>query len=60
MLLLKLKWKAFDRYPDEEAGQVPIAFVVKRIGSFINESQIMDLIAKQVINLFMLFSYTIG
>ncbi|XP_059657733.1 4-coumarate--CoA ligase-like 9 isoform X2 [Cornus florida] len=35
-------------YPDEEAGQVPMAFVVRRSGSTIGESQIMDFVAKQV------------
>ncbi|XP_059304098.1 4-coumarate--CoA ligase-like 9 [Lycium ferocissimum] len=35
-------------YPDEEAGQIPMAYVVRRPGSIISESQIMDIIAKQV------------
>ncbi|MCD9639758.1 hypothetical protein HAX54_024479 [Datura stramonium] len=35
-------------YPDEEAGQIPMAYVVRRPGSTINESQIIDVIAKQV------------
>ncbi|KAF8036945.1 hypothetical protein BT93_B0003 [Corymbia citriodora subsp. variegata] len=35
-------------YPDEEAGQIPMAFVVRKPGSNITESQIMDFIAKQV------------
>ena len=38
-----------DRYPDEEAGQVPMAFVTKRSGSGVDESQIKDFIAKQVL-----------
>ena len=37
------------RYPDEEAGQAPMAFVVKRAGSVVHESDIMDFIAKQVL-----------
>ncbi|XP_004310199.1 PREDICTED: 4-coumarate--CoA ligase-like 6 isoform X1 [Fragaria vesca subsp. vesca] len=35
-------------YPDEESGQVPMAFVVRRLGSSVDESQVMDYIAKQV------------
>ncbi|KAK3439789.1 hypothetical protein EUGRSUZ_B00137 [Eucalyptus grandis] len=35
-------------YPDEEAGQIPVAFVVRKPGSNITESQVMDFIAKQV------------
>lgn len=35
-------------FPDEEAGQVPMAFVVKQFQSTISESQIKDFIAKQV------------
>lgn len=35
-------------YPDEEAGQIPMAFVVRKPGSTITESQVMDYVAKQV------------
>ncbi|CAK7328267.1 unnamed protein product [Dovyalis caffra] len=35
-------------YPDEEAGQVPLAFVVKQPQSSINERGIMDFVANQV------------
>ncbi|KAL3748050.1 hypothetical protein ACJRO7_009297 [Eucalyptus globulus] len=35
-------------YPDEEVGQIPMAFVVRKPGSNITESQIMDFISKQV------------
>uniref|UniRef100_A0A5B7A944 Putative 4-coumarate--CoA ligase-like 9 n=1 Tax=Davidia involucrata TaxID=16924 RepID=A0A5B7A944_DAVIN len=35
-------------YPDEEAGQVPMAFVVRRLESTIDESQIKNFVAKQV------------
>ncbi|KAK1567382.1 hypothetical protein Q3G72_011486 [Acer saccharum] len=34
-------------FPDEEAGQIPMAFVVRKPGSTITEAQIMDYIAKQ-------------
>ncbi|KAF9663250.1 hypothetical protein SADUNF_Sadunf17G0018800 [Salix dunnii] len=35
-------------YPDEDAGQVPMAFVVKQPQSRINERGVMDFVAKQV------------
>ncbi|KAJ4960155.1 hypothetical protein NE237_020065 [Protea cynaroides] len=35
-------------YPDEEAGQVPMAFVVRRRQSTVDEVQIMEFIAKRV------------
>ena len=35
------------RYPDEEAGQIPMAFVVRKPGSKITEAQVMEFIAKQ-------------
>lgn len=36
------------RYPDEDAGQVPAAFVVRKLGSKVNKSHIMEFVAKQV------------
>jgi 4-coumarate--CoA ligase len=36
------------RYPDEEAGQVPIAFVVRRPGRDLNENQIKAFISEKV------------
>uniref|UniRef100_A0A251U148 Putative AMP-dependent synthetase and ligase family protein n=1 Tax=Helianthus annuus TaxID=4232 RepID=A0A251U148_HELAN len=35
-------------YPDEEAGQIPMAYVVRKPGSKISEAQIMEITAKQV------------
>lgn len=35
-------------YPDEVAGQVPVAFVVRKSGGAIDELSIIDFIAKQV------------
>ncbi|XVF49672.1 hypothetical protein PTKIN_Ptkin04bG0031800 [Pterospermum kingtungense] len=35
-------------YPDEEAGQIPMAYIVRNSGSGITEAQVMDFIAKQV------------
>ncbi|TMW91517.1 hypothetical protein EJD97_014257, partial [Solanum chilense] len=35
-------------FPDKEAGQFPMAYVVRKTGSTISESAVMDFIAKQV------------
>ena len=35
------------RYPDEEAGEIPMAFVVRKPGGNISGPQVMDYIAKQ-------------
>ncbi|KAG9447215.1 hypothetical protein H6P81_013343 [Aristolochia fimbriata] len=35
-------------YPDEEAGQIPMAYVVRQPGSNLSESQVIDFVAKQV------------
>ncbi|XP_020550748.1 LOW QUALITY PROTEIN: 4-coumarate--CoA ligase-like 9 [Sesamum indicum] len=35
-------------YPDEEAGQIPMAYIVRKPGSTISATEIMDSIAKQV------------
>ncbi|KAB2609157.1 4-coumarate--CoA ligase-like 9 [Pyrus ussuriensis x Pyrus communis] len=35
-------------YPDENAGQIPMAYVVRKPGSNITEAQVMDFVAKQV------------
>ncbi|KAH9608856.1 hypothetical protein KSS87_015895 [Heliosperma pusillum] len=35
-------------YPDEEAGEIPMAFVVRKPGSNIAGAQVMDYVAKQV------------
>ncbi|XP_047332336.1 4-coumarate--CoA ligase-like 9 [Impatiens glandulifera] len=35
-------------YPDEAAGEIPMAYIVRKQGSSISEGQIMEYIAKQV------------
>ncbi|XP_043724268.1 4-coumarate--CoA ligase-like 9 [Telopea speciosissima] len=35
-------------YPDEDGGQIPMAFIVRKPGSNLTEAQVMDFIAKQV------------
>ncbi|KAK7321836.1 hypothetical protein VNO77_32822 [Canavalia gladiata] len=35
-------------YPDDEAGQHPMAYVVRRAGSSISQTQVMDFVAGQV------------
>ncbi|XP_042469802.1 4-coumarate--CoA ligase-like 5 isoform X1 [Zingiber officinale] len=35
-------------YPDEEAGQIPLAFVVRQPGSTITEEEVIDFVRKQV------------
>ncbi|PNY04116.1 4-coumarate-CoA ligase 5-like protein [Trifolium pratense] len=35
-------------YPDKEAGQYPMAYVVRKTGSNLSESQVMDFVAEQV------------
>lgn len=47
--LMGVRFLGFDRYPDEEAGQIPMAFVVRRPQSRLTQAQVMDFIAKQVI-----------
>ncbi|KAL5797612.1 hypothetical protein ACOSQ2_002432 [Xanthoceras sorbifolium] len=34
-------------YPDEEVGQIPMAFVVRKPETTLTEAQVMDYIAKQ-------------
>lgn len=41
------------RYPDEEAGELPMAFIVRQPGSNITKEQVMDYVAKQVWSLFL-------
>ena len=37
------------RYPDEEAGQVPMAFVVRQPQSTLSEAEVIDFVAKQAL-----------
>uniref|UniRef100_A0ACD5W8P9 Uncharacterized protein n=1 Tax=Avena sativa TaxID=4498 RepID=A0ACD5W8P9_AVESA len=37
-------------YPDDQAGELPVAFVVGRSGSNLHEAQIKDFVAKQVVH----------
>lgn len=39
-----------DSYPDEDVGQIPMAFVVRNYGSNISAFEVMDFVSKQVIN----------
>ncbi|KAH7528263.1 hypothetical protein FEM48_Zijuj05G0053900 [Ziziphus jujuba var. spinosa] len=34
-------------YPDEEAGQIPMAYIVRKPGSSLTEAQVIDFVAKQ-------------
>jgi hypothetical protein len=36
------------RYPDEVAGQIPMAFIVRKPGQELTEDDIVDWVAKQV------------
>ncbi|CAN6371752.1 unnamed protein product [Urochloa humidicola] len=36
-------------YPDDEAGEVPVAFIVRRFGSKLHEGMIKEYVAKQVV-----------
>jgi hypothetical protein len=49
----KASWEAHAnyfsyRYLDDQAGELPVAFVVGRSGSNLHEAQIKDFVAKQV------------
>ncbi|XP_076896233.1 4-coumarate--CoA ligase-like 9 [Bidens hawaiensis] len=46
--ILEVEDAAVIPYPDEEAGQIPMAYVVRKPGSKISGTQIMEIIAKQV------------
>ncbi|CAL9185955.1 unnamed protein product, partial [Musa hybrid cultivar] len=41
----------FDGYPDEEASQVPVAFVVRQTHRTLKESQVMEFVSNKVSNL---------
>ncbi|CAH2036719.1 unnamed protein product [Thlaspi arvense] len=35
-------------FPDEEVGQIPMAYVVRKTGSFLSENSVMEFVTKQV------------
>lgn len=39
----------FFRARDEEAGEIPVAFVVKRDGCAVSQTDVIDFVSKQVI-----------
>lgn len=43
------RWHCIHRYPDEEAGEIPMAYVVRKAGSNVSAAEIMDYIGKQVL-----------
>jgi len=38
-----------NRYPDDEAGEVPMAFVVRQPQSSLGAAEVVDFVAKQVL-----------
>ncbi|KAK6245641.1 hypothetical protein SCA6_008731 [Theobroma cacao] len=36
------------RFPDEEVGQYPMAYVVRKTGSNVSETEVIDFVARQV------------
>ena len=38
----------YGRYPDDEAGQIPMAFVVRKSNSNLSEEDVINFVAKQV------------
>jgi len=41
---------AFGRFPDREVGQFPMAYVVRKKGSYLSDREVMEFVAKQVSN----------
>ncbi|RWW63023.1 hypothetical protein BHE74_00029825 [Ensete ventricosum] len=39
------------RYPDAEAGQIPVAFIVRQPGHDLTEAQVMGFVAEKVVSL---------
>ncbi|CAL9169471.1 unnamed protein product, partial [Musa hybrid cultivar] len=47
-LSLSLSLSANDSYPDAEAGQIPVAFIVRQPGHDLTEAQVMGFVAEKV------------
>ena len=47
----------YGRYPDDEAGQIPMAFVVRKSDSNLSEEDVINFIAKQVNKAFLRFYF---
>jgi len=41
--------RMINRYPDDEAGEVPMAFVVRQPQSSLGATEVIDFVAKQVL-----------
>ena len=57
--IVTLQWEfVCFRYPDEEAGEIPMAYIVKEPKSALSPQDVMDFVAKQVSALLSLLTST--